>query len=233
MGQLNQGSNGEGGETGENTLPTSLVFESGFETGSLSDFGISDSSVTAPAGVLSVEQTAPHNGTFSALVSTTETGEHLVLSIEGDWTEMLIGFWIQMEAVYETSNWPIVHIDARAPDAINQLWDVGLDSSLGDGYRVFLWEMPAVSGETDGALAALSETSFKAGEWVHLQLHLNAASDETGFIRVLLNEEQVIDLSDRKAGNGDSIYLSFGSFAFGLEPRPANYFLDDVSVHIP
>lgn len=225
---------GQGGATGEKSdWPSMLVFESHFEGGDLSEWGEPGSILTSEAGEISVQGTTVNEGAGAALVLTHETGGHVVLSVEGAWTEILFGFFLHVSAQYETSNWPILHIDARTDGNIEQLWDVGLDGSGGDGYQVFLWEMPAVSGEDEGTLAALTSGSFPAGKWTHFQVHLRAAPDESGFIRFYLDETLVLDLSGRPAGNGDPLHLGLGSFAFNLEPRPAELFIDDVTVHVP
>ncbi len=236
VGEITDG--GEGGDPGEEPgeepgLPGALVFASDFEVGDLSEWGETGSVLTTAGGEITVQGTTVHRGASAALVSTTETGEHVVLSVAGDWTEVLIGFFVNVGAQYGTGNWPILHIDARTPTNIEQLWDVGLDGSSGDGYQVFLWEMPAVSGASEGALAAVTPGAIPTQEWVHLEIHLRAASDDTGFIRLYLDGGLALDLSGRPAGSGDPLHLGFGSFAFGLEPRPAQLFIDDVTVHVP
>ena len=210
-----------------------VPFESHFESGDLSEWGVSGATLTTAGGLISAQEETPHRGQYAARISTTETGEHVVLHVGGEWSELVIDFWVNVAANYETQNWPILHIDAVGEAGLEQLWDVGLDSSEGDGYRLFLWEMPAVSGAGEGTVAARSVESFAPGVWTQLQVHLRATPDESGFIRVALNGERILDLSERPAGTGDPLQLGFGSFAFGLEPRPADYFLDDVSIRIP
>lgn len=233
VGRLPSEKIGEGGTTGEDPeFPSTLAFESRFEGGDLSEWGETGSILTTAGGDISVQSATTHAGEGAALITTRETGSHVVLAVDGPWTEVLIGFFLNVAAQYETANWPILHIDALTDGNIEQLWDVGLDGSMGAGYQVFLWEMSAVSG-ADGALVALTSSALPVAEWTHLQVHLRATADETGFLRLYLDGQLALDLSGRRAGNGDPLHLGFGSFAFGLEPRPAEIFLDDVTVHVP
>lgn len=233
VGTLESNTQAEGGAQNSPGLPDTLVFESRFEQGSLSEWGEPGPSLTTAGGEISVQGETVHGGLGAAQITTTTTGEHVVLNVGGEWSEVLIGFYVFVAAQYQTGNWPILHIDAQTDGYLEQLWDIGLDASSGEGYQLFLWEMPAVSGLGEGAVAARTEEAFLPMAWTHIQVHLRAAADGTGFLRLYLNENLALDLSDRRAGNGDPLHLGFGSFAFGLEPRPADLYFDDVTVHVP
>ncbi len=214
-------------------LPTSLVFSSTFESGDLSEWGLEGNLYTASAGEIHVQNLQVHTGSSAAEVVTTETGGHVVMGVGGAWSEVLVRFWIRVDALYQTRNWPILHIDAEQDGGLEQLWDLGLDSSNGETYALFLWEMPAVAPIDEGRLAATSTVTIPVGTWSEITVHLLASPDETGFIRVFLDGSEVLNLSGRPAGTGDPLRFGFGSFAYDLEPRPASYALDDVEILIP
>lgn len=209
------------------------AFSSDFETGDFSEWGLEGALVTSDGGEITVQSVTTHEGRHAAQVSTSETGAHVVLTVSGPWTEVLIRFWIRLDTLYETPNWPILHIDAEQEDGLEQLWDLGLDSSNGENYGLFLWEMPAVTGLAEGTQVATSTSGIAVGTWTEIEVHLRAAADNTGYIRVLVDDQEVMNLSDRPAGTGDPLHLGFGSFAYYLEPRPADFLLDDVEILVP
>ena len=137
------------------------------------------------------------------------------------------------EDLYTSPNWPILHIDSQTDAGTVELWDLGVDNSMDGTHRLFLWEKPVLSGDTDGSRLASAADGFSVGEWTHIQVHLRASAESDGFIRVYQGGRMIIDLSDRPAGTGDWLTLGFGSFAYNLEPLPAQFWIDDVTVHVP
>jgi hypothetical protein len=224
------GMGGTGPEPHE--LPTTLVFSSGFEPGNFSEWNESGSSLTRAGGTLSIGTTS-HEGGQAALFSTEITGEHVVISTGGDWTEILVGFWILFEAHYASPNWPILHIDSQTEAGTVELWDLGIDSSVDALHRLFLWQKPAVSDSGEEAQVGSAAEGFSVGEWTHIQLHLLASTGGDGFIVVYQNGRSVIEIANRPTGTGDPLVLGFGSFAYNLEPLPAHFWIDDVTIHVP
>lgn len=237
MGGRGGASAGQGGASlipdPEETLPATLAFSSTFEAGDLSEWGLSGTSSTTSGGEIITQDLLAHGGSFAAEIVTHETGAHVVLGAEGDWSEVLIRFWIRIDTLYETQNWPILHIDAERDAGLEQLWDLGLDGSDGESYALFLWEMPAIAENQEAGRAATSTARLSLGAWSQIQVHVLPAADDSGFIRVFLDGLEVLSLTDRAAGTGDPLRLGFGSFAYDLEPRPASFVIDDVEILVP
>src|SRR5690606_3953943 len=114
-----------------------------------------------------------------------------------------------------------------------ELWDVGLDSSTDQLYRLFLWEKAAVSDDGVESHIATAAEGFSASEWTHIQVHLRASAENDGFLVVYQDGNPLIQLADRPTGIGGPLVFGFGSFAYNLEPLPAQFWIDDVTIYVP
>ncbi len=229
-----------GGAGGETTLPDEptvsefperLIFASDFEGGDLGEWGILAAGLETNGGVFSVDSANAQSGEFSARVVTDTLGEHIVVSRNFSESELLIGFWLRLQEIYSTQNWPFLHLDQVEGAGSAELWDLGFDASGEGEQRLFLWEKPALAGTEEGSRVAEASETFGVERWVHLQVHLLSAIDASGFLRVYQDEKLVLELADRSTSFGPELQLSFGSFIFGIEPLPATLWLDSVTVY--
>lgn len=224
-----QGLGGQGEDT-DSSLPENLLFQSDFEAGDLREWGLSESSLTSEGGVITVQSERAHGGQSAALFSTERTQEHVVLVVDVAERDLLIRFWFRCDALYETYNWPILHMDAKNEDQIIQLWDLGLDSSENAAYRLFLYESVEQSGVDGGRLAKTGTTTLNLAEWTLIEVQLRTGLDDLGAISVSINGEEEMIVSGYPLAVGQAMHLSFGSFASYLEPLPAEFLIDDIEI---
>ncbi len=215
------------------TLPLGrLVFWSDFETGDLSEWGIPQSSLFLIGGTLEVVDNEAASGSHSLLITATESNRRLVLTTERTWYELVVGFWVRIDAAHTASHWVLLNIDGRPANDFSSpftdLWDIDVEGTADGSYRPFVWHL----GGPGGKLGESPQT-FGVGEWVQLQVHLRASAANDGFLRVYQNGKLAVDLSALPTTFGGQLSFSLGSVVASISPLPAEIRFDDVTIHIP
>ncbi len=223
-----------GGGTGGTAAGGTVVFSSGFETGDLSEWGLEGSSLTVAGGELAVSQAVAHGGSSALLVATETVDQHVVLSLDADYPKYVFGFWMRLSQTVSSLDWVLLNVDeVRDDGSIGELFDVSLRTENGAPGHLFVREKPALTGSGDTLEVGISDAPVPVGPWRHVEVAVTVATDGTGALQVIEDGQLTIDLPDRPTSTGGLPHLSVGSFAYELEPLPAELWLDDISLSTP
>ncbi len=220
---------GEGG-----ARPASgLVFSSGFETGDLSEWGPTASSVALEGGELSVLPGSAHGGTSALRVTTNLTDEYIGVAVSADYPRFAFGFWMRLEQSFDSGSWVILNVDERfegEPVTVNELFDLAIQSVGGAEPRLFVWEKPTLNDSEDGQTLAEASAPLPLGQWVHVEMEVHVATDAAGSLAVTQDGDASMDLPALRTSTGGTMRLSLGSFAHQIEPLPLELWFDDVTL---
>lgn len=120
-------------------------------------------------------------------------------------------------------------------------------SDTGDGRNPYAtWDMNMNTRPTDGALIpklynfvtqtnydqALPAVAFPVARWVHLEVFLKKASDQTGRIALWMDDVLLREVNNISTGSSSWVQWSIGVSSSNIAPVPGTVYVDDAAISL-
>jgi hypothetical protein len=125
-------------------------------------------------------------------------------------------------------NWNLFFFQARVPGgALDGLWDVSIEET--DDGELALYLLDHVSGRFHHQTSPLS---LPTERWVHIELYLKLASDDTGEVALWQDGEELLRVTGVMTGDARFGQWYVGNLAASLSPPRSTLYVDDVTIEL-
>jgi hypothetical protein len=141
--------------------------------------------------------------------------------------------WYYLPRLYQTnSQWTIQKFRSRSdadPEAISHGHDLNLRTLPGGQVVLYVY-----SHDPAYLQAPLADPpAFVPIEtWFHVEVFYRPRKDESGQIRVWLNNRLVYDLEDRRTAGSDDVLWNPCNIGQDIQPAPPELYLDDAAISL-
>lgn len=120
-------------------------------------------------------------------------------------------------------------------------------SATGDGRNPYAtWDMNMNTRPLDGALIpklynfvtqinydqALPAVAFSVGRWVHMEVFLKKATDQTGRIALWMDDVLLREVNNISTGASSWVQWSIGVSSSDIDPVPGTVYVDDAAISL-
>jgi hypothetical protein len=213
-------------------VPLAVPWSTGFENEPDDTWTPGDSACYATAGASFQIVTSPVHGGQHAAAFTVDTavaspsqtrclkqGVLPAAAYYGAW------YYVPTQAT-NTGNWNLLHFQgADVADGTNAhgLWDVSL-ANASDGT------LQAVVYDFLRSRLLQTSTAIPVGEWLHLEVFLRRADDDTGEFTLRCDGQVALDLTGLATDDSRWGQWFVGNYATALSPPSSTVYVDDVTI---
>ena len=230
-----EGSAPDGGDddAGSVSASISLPWASGFEDGFCDFRRVGGFCYQRGAASYKLVTSPVHSGTFAAAFTVSSdasaSGTQARCARQGTLPERAYyGAWYYVPPVrIESGIWDLFHFQGgqSAGGDLHGLWDVQLVQDSSGQLRLSVYDFLR-QRQIELPSAAPIPIDF----WFHLKFYFARASDTTGEITVLQDDQPVLDLTGIETDDSQWQQWYVGSYATGLSPPQATVYVDDVTI---
>lgn len=219
---------------------TKVLWSATFEAGDLSEWtsdghgGVSMENVVAGPSVVA----APvHGGRFAGRVTTSPplgmVSSNYLFREAPSPPEAYYSAWFYVASDFTVGYWlSLIHFrssatgDGRNPYAT---WDMNMNTRPNDGALIPKLYNFVTQVNYDQAPPALA---FPVGRWVHLEVFLKKAADQTGRIALWMDDVLLREVNNISSGSTSWVQWSIGVSSSDIDPVPGTVYVDDAAISL-